>query len=122
MRDQTRVVIGFGSIWGLFALGALILGAITFGASDSALEAIALTLYGLTILPACILSIWFRKSAGSWLIVLSLITAVALTHKELAQIANDLPKRSMVSELLTDFVVAAIPAALGLLLVRREPK
>ena len=51
MRDRTKVIIGFGSIWGLFAFGALLYGSFTLGANVTLPEVVALALYGLTILP-----------------------------------------------------------------------
>jgi hypothetical protein len=118
MRDRTKVIIGFGSIWGLWALGVLIFSAFSIGANDSRPEIIAFVLYGLTMFPACILAMWFRKYAATWLIILSAIAAFGFTYQLIAQGSNQ--KVEMMGRSLTFFVIAGIPALLGTLLLRGE--
>jgi hypothetical protein len=45
MRDSTKVIIGFGSIWGLFAFGGTLFSSFAIGANDSAPEVLAILLY-----------------------------------------------------------------------------
>ena len=52
MRDSTKVIIGFGSIWGLFAFAGMLFSSFTIGSNDSAPEVLTILLYGLTILPS----------------------------------------------------------------------
>src|ERR1700733_1103702 len=108
MRDSTKVVIGLGSIWGLFMFGGLLFSSFTMGANDSLPEVLAILLNGLTILPSCILAIWFAKPAAMWLMLLTPITAFGLAYEILHL-------RSSASEIAWAFVVALIPGAIGLL-------
>ena len=72
------MIIGFGSIWGLFAFGGMLFSSFTIGTNDSAPEVLTILLNGLTILPSCILAIWFMRYAPLWLMLLSPITALGL--------------------------------------------
>jgi hypothetical protein len=49
MRDSTKVIISFGSIWGLFPFGGMLLNSFMLGANDSAPEILAILRNGLTI-------------------------------------------------------------------------
>ena len=121
MRDQTKVIIGFGSIWGLYVFGAGVFNFLFIGfagTNDSIPELTALVLYGLTLLPACILAIWFRKVAAIWLIILSAIMAFGGTYQLIAQASSH--KAQMIENGLTYFVIAGIPALLGTLLLKSE--
>ena len=120
MRDMTKVVLGFGSIWGLFAFGAMLFGSFTFGANDSTPEVVAIILYGLTILPACILAIWFRKQAALWLILLSPIAAFGFVYQA---VGGSIDGETMIGKsvgLITPLIVAAVPALIGMYLLRSE--
>jgi hypothetical protein len=81
MRESTKVIIGFGSIWGLYAFGGMLFSSFTIGTNDSAPEVFAILLNGLTILPSCILAIWFMRYAAIWLMLLSPITAFGLVYQ-----------------------------------------
>ena len=118
MRDRTKVIIGFGSIWGLFALGALLIGSFTIGANDTAPGIAALVLYGLTILPSCILAIWYRKSSAVWLIVLSAIALFGFVYQVVIQRRAGEPFDVLLSHLLSSVIIAAVPGFLGTLLLR----
>ena len=120
MRDLTKVTIGFGSIWGLFAFGAMLFGSFTIGANDSAPEIIAIVLYGLTVLPSCILAIWFQKRAAIWLIALSPITAFGFIYQVLAQSGADKAYGAMARGVALSLIIAVIPGFLGMLLLRTE--
>lgn len=120
MRDLTKVTIGFGSIWGLFAFGAMLFGSFTIGANDSAPEIIAIVLYGLTVLPSCILAIWFQKHAAMWLIALSPITAFGFIYQVLAQSGADKAYGAMARGIALSLIIAVIPGFLGILLLRTE--
>jgi hypothetical protein len=81
MRDSTKVIIGFGSIWGLFAFAGMLFSSLTIGANDSAPEVLTILLYGLTILPSRILAIWFMRYAALSLMLLATITAFGLVYQ-----------------------------------------
>jgi hypothetical protein len=120
MRDSTKVIIGFGSIWGLFFFGGMLLSSFTLGANDSVPEVLAILLNGLTILPSCIYAIWFMRYAALWLMFLSAITAFGLVYQE---IHSSKPVGDFWGEaggLTWALIVAAIPAAIGILLFRRQ--
>ena len=120
MRDSTKVIIGFGSIWGLYALGAVLFASFTIGSNDTLPEIVALILYGLTILPSCILAIWFRKYAATWLIALTPISAFGLIYQVIAQNrANQLA--TMTPGVAFPLIAIAIPGFIGVLLLRAEP-
>jgi hypothetical protein len=51
MRGSTKVIIGVGSIWGLFELGSAILGSFTIGSNDTTPEVVANIISGFGILP-----------------------------------------------------------------------
>jgi hypothetical protein len=119
MRDSTKVIIGFGSIWGLVAFGGMLFSSFTIGANDSAPEVLAILLYGLTILPSCILAIWFMRYAALWLMLLTPITAIGLVYQAiLSRPAGDY--RTVVGGVAEALIVGAIPGVIGLLLFRRR--
>src|ERR1700722_11012976 len=89
MRSTTKAIIGFGSILGLYALGAMVYGSFFLGANESNPEIVAMLLYGLTFLPACLLAIWFRKLAGWWLLCLFPATALGFIYQTVVQSASD---------------------------------
>jgi hypothetical protein len=119
MRDSTKVIIGFGSIWGLFAFVGMLFASFTVGANDSAPEVLAILLYGLTILPSCILAIWFIRYAALWLMLLAPITASGLFYQAIlsSAAADHWPVAGRVAQAV---IVAAIPGVIGLLLFRRR--
>lgn len=119
MRDSTKVIIGFGSIWGLFAFGGMLFSSFTIGANDSAPEVLSILLYGLTILPSCILAIWFMRYAAVWLMLLAPITAIGLVYQAIhSRTAGDY--WTVVGGMAEALIVAAIPGVIGLLLFRRR--
>jgi hypothetical protein len=120
MRDSTKVIIGFGLIWGLFAFGSMLFSSFTIGANDSAPEVVAILLYGLTILPSCILAIWFMRSAALWLMLLSPITACGLVYQVIHSRKPAGNTWAVAGGLAEALVVAAIPGAIGALLFRRR--
>ena len=120
MRDRTKVIIGFGSIWGLFAFGAMVFSSFTIGSNDSTPEIVAIILYGITILPSCILAIWFRKYAAMWLIALSPITAFGFIYQVITQSSTDKAFGAMARGITFFLITAAIPGLLGMLLLRTE--
>ena len=120
MRDSTKVIIGFGSIWGLYAFGAMVLGSFTIGVNDSAPEVVAILLYGLTVLPSCILAIWFRKYAATWLLMLFPITAFGFIYQTVRQGVDGKADWAVVRSIAVLMIVAAIPGLIGVLLFRSE--
>lgn len=118
MRDSTKVIIGFGSIWGLLAFGVMVWGSFTMGWDDSLPTRVAIVLYGLTILPSCILAIWFRKQAASWLIILALITAFEFIYQVRAKKNGDRSYGTIASSMVFSLIIASIPALVGALLFR----
>jgi hypothetical protein len=120
MRDSTKVIIGFGSIWGLFAFGGMLFGSLTIGSNDSAPEVLAILLNGLTILPSCILAIWFMRYAALWLMVLFPITAFGLVYQAIHSRTPAENYWNVVGGITEALIVAAIPGAIGILLFRRQ--
>lgn len=121
MRDLTKVIIGFGSIWGLFALGAMLIGSFTIGSNDTVPEIVAIVLYGLTILPTCILAIWYRRTAAVWLITLAPIAAFGFIYQIIGQADNNKAYESLWRDVPVGLFIAAIPGLLGILLLRSDP-
>jgi hypothetical protein len=120
MRDSTKVVIGFGSIWGLFAFGSLLFSSFTMGANDSAAEVVAFLLYGLTILPSCILAIWFTGYAAVWLMLITPLTAVGFVHQVIYAKNPTGQCWATVGSIAQALILAAIPGLIGLFLFRRR--
>jgi hypothetical protein len=120
MRDSTKVIIGFGSIWGLFAFGGMLFSSFTIGSNDSAPEVVAILLYGLTILPSCICAIWFMRYAALWLVFLSPITAFGLVYQVIHSRKPTGDSWTVAGGLAEALIVAAIPGAIGMLLFRRQ--
>ena len=120
MRDSTKVVIGFGSIWGLYALGATLLGSFTMGSNDTTPEIVAVVLYGLTLLPSCILAIWFQRRAAIWLLCLSGISLFGFMYQAFAQGLVSQPVTKLVGSLSWMLFLVAVPALLGVALLRTE--
>jgi hypothetical protein len=115
MRGGTKVVIGFGSIWGLYAFGIVVVTSFTIGANDTFPEILAVVLYGFTIVPACIAAIWRRRAAAIWLFVLSGITAFGFAYQQIIQ-PNLAPLR--LRDMAIQIIISAIPAVIGFLLLR----
>jgi hypothetical protein len=122
MRDRTKVIIGFGSIWGLFAFGALLYGSFTLGANVTLPEVVALALYGLTILPSCIIAIWYRRLVAYWLIALSPVVAFGFVYQLIAQNTSETASGQMASRIAFFVIIAGIPALIGALLLTAEPR
>jgi hypothetical protein len=120
MRDSTKVIIGFGSIWGLYAFGVMVLGSFTIGVNDSGPEIVAISLYGLTILPSCILAIWFRKYAAIWLMILFPITALGFIYQTVQRGADGPSDWALLRGIALFMIVAAIPGLIGVLLFRSD--
>jgi hypothetical protein len=120
MRDSTKVIIGFGSIWGLFAFGGMLFSSFTIGTNDSAPEVLVILLYGLTILPSCIFAIWFMRYAALWLMILFPITAFGLVYQVIHSRTPAGDYWTVVGGMAEALIVAAIPGAIGLLLFRRQ--
>ena len=120
MRDSTKVIIGFGSIWGLFAFGGMLFSSFTIGSNDSAPEVLTILLYGLTILPSCILAIWFMRYAALWLMVLFPITAFGLVYQAIHSWTPAENYWSLVGGIAEALIVAGVPGAIGILLFRRQ--
>ena len=120
MRDSTKVIIGFGSIWGLYAFGGMLFSSFTIGTDDSASGVLAVLLNGLTILPSCILAIWFMRYAGIWLIALFPITAFGVVYQVIHSRVPAGGQWTVVGDVAWGLIVAAIPGAIGILLFRRQ--
>jgi hypothetical protein len=117
-----KVAIGLGSIWGLFAFGILLVGSFTLGLNDTLPEIIAITLYGLTILPSCVLAIWFRKYAAFWLIALTPVAAFGFIYQVIAQHNSDIGIGALIRGIISLLIIALIPALIGLFLLRADTK
>jgi len=118
VRDKTKVVLGFGSIWGLFALGAMLIGSFTLGTNDSPPEVIAIVLYGLTILPSCILAIWFRKQMAIWLATLSVIAIFGFVYQVAGLFVDGRTIAEKSISLIVPLMIASIPGLIGVYLLR----
>lgn len=121
MRDQLKVIIGFGSIWGLFAFGSILLSSFALGVNDTAPERLALMLYALTILPACILAIWYRRASGFWLVALAILTLCGFTYQVVVQASEVTPYKVSLGDVASTVFFSSIPALLGVSLLRTSP-
>jgi len=101
----------------LFAFGACLWGSFTIGSNDTAPEIVAIVLYGLSILPACILAIWFQKGAALWLIALFPITLYGSVYQMVKGPAVG-DYKSLAREVMYILIISAIPGLLGFLLLR----
>ena len=117
-----KVIIGFGSIWGLFALGLTLISSFTFESNDTTPEIAAIALYGLTILPASILSIWYRKIAACWLIALSPIAAFGFLYQIAMQVNRAKSVGLLIGDLVGLLLIAAVPGFLGICMFRTKPQ
>ncbi len=121
MRDQLKVIIGFGSIWGVFVLGGILLSSFTMGANDTAPETLALFLYAFTTLPSCILAIWHRRACGCWLIGLSVVTLYGFAYQIVVKAdQNASYGMSLGAFAWMSFFIMA-PALIGVALLRTPP-
>src|ERR1039458_2483365 len=118
MRNQAKMIIGFGSMWGLIAFGFMVLNSFDLGSNDTAPEVVAVVLYGLTVLPACIVAIWYHKVSAVWLLVLSFITAFGFIYQVVEQAARENAYRSIPRGLIGPLLIAVISGIIGILLRR----
>jgi len=116
VRDHVKVVIGVGCAWGLYALLATHVDEFNFTFNDSVLEIVSIMAYGLSLLPACILAIWYRKVAAIWLILLTPVAAVGFIYQITSHAAIEKAKGDYNSDLWTAAISASIPAILGIIL------
>jgi hypothetical protein len=119
MRNRTKVVIGSGAVWGLFTFGFVPFSSFILGANDTAPEIATILLYGLTILPACILAIWFMRYAAWWLMILSPMSALGFVYQIAIQHrAADESNWIVLRAICILLIIAAIPGLIGSLLLR----
>jgi hypothetical protein len=119
MRDTTKVVVGFGCIWGLLSLCGIAFGTLTMGENDSLPEGVALLLYGFTILPACLLAIKYPRHAAYWLLALAPISAFGFIYQAV-KVAGKNSHPSLAQRVCLSLLAASIPAVLGTFLMRSE--
>jgi hypothetical protein len=117
LRGRTKAVIGVGCFWGVVAFAVTLPGAFTIGVNDSAPEIVALLLYGFTMLPACILAIWFLRYSAVWWIGLFPMTAFGLIY-QMASASGD--HGTLVRGIAASLVLALIPGLVGALLLLSE--
>ena len=122
MRDSAKVVIVLGSIWGLFVFGSVVFAAVFLPSNVTVPEVIAVLLNGLTLLPSCILAIWFPRKAAAWLIFLTGLSLFGLVYAAMVQGLVRAPLVTVLESLAWPIVLAFIPALLGVLLLRTAPK
>lgn len=122
MRDLTKVVIGFGSIWGLFVLGGALFGSFTIGSNDTIPEIVAWSLNGLSILPCCILAIWVQRTAAWWLVIVSVVSVFGFAYQIFTKDLHKPPGALFGETIWTLLFLAGIPALLGVLLLRSSPR
>jgi hypothetical protein len=120
MRDSTKVIIGFGSTWSLYAFGGMLFSSFTIGTKDSAPEVLAILLNGLTIPPSCILAIWLMRYAAIWLMALFPITAYGVIYQVIHSRNPVGGQWTVVGDMAWGLIVAAIPGAIGIILFRRQ--
>jgi hypothetical protein len=94
----------------------------TIGANDTEPEVIAILLYGLTVLPACLLAIRFPKSSGIWLILVSLVSGFGFVYQACSTRQPDESFGAFLKGLIGLLVIACIPGAIGGGLLRIERK
>ena len=126
MRDQTKVIIGFGSIWGLFALGVLLVGAFTIGWSTLAFASGRLvhrigerlpSVIGIVvhILGLLLFMVAFEHGIG-WVIAASLVTGAGiglLSPALTVVVQNSVPVARMGSATTSQQFIRQVGAALG---------
>jgi len=119
MSSALKVVIGLGSIWGLFSFGFMAVNSFTIGANDTAPEIIAILLYGFTVLPACLVAIRFPRPSGVWLLFVSLVACLGFVYQTFSSTRPpDESHGSFLRGSISILVVACIPAAIGGCLLR----
>ena len=123
VRDAARVAIGLGCVWGLYAFVAMVLNSMNFGPSDTLPYVVMMVVYGLTLLPSCLLSIWYPKFPALWLVALGPLTAAGFLYQIVGRTSWEKAMGNFTSDVLTALFLAAIPFALGIVLfVTRERK
>jgi hypothetical protein len=120
LRGRTKVVIGFGCVWGLFAFSITLTGAFTIGVDDTGPEIVSLLFYGLTILPACVLAIWFPKFSAVWLIGLFPVKAFGLVYQMAQNATASGDHRALARGVAGALVLALVPGFIGVLLLWSE--
>jgi hypothetical protein len=77
-------------------------------------------LYTLTLLPAAICAIWFKRIGGIWMIAVSALGAIALCSQEIARYHRSDGPLALGASLLWWLFVAAIPAAIGGVILKHD--
>lgn len=121
MRDLTKVIIGFGSIWGLLACGAVAASFLFVGKGDTASEMVTMALYGFTILPACLFAIRYPRISGWWLLIVAGITTIGLGYQEFCHSGHREMHGEFLEHILQSLIIAGIPALIGYSLLRSLP-
>lgn len=113
MSSARKVIIGLGSIWGLWAFGVMVVTSFTIGANDTAPEVVAIVLYGFTVLPACLLAIRFPRASGSWLVFLSFVSGYGFAYQAFCTRLPDESFGAFLKGLIVFLMIACIPGVIG---------
>lgn len=113
-----RAAIAVAIIYGAFVLIAVAPMFYLFSSQEpeSLLFELATAMYTLTVLPAAILAIWWRKVSATWMICVAIVSALALTLSEVARHRTSDGVADLVYSLAWWIFVASIPGWLGWLL------
>lgn len=117
MRDSTKVIIGLGSIWGVFVLGGTILASFAIGAKDTTPEVVALIVSGFGILPCCLLAIWRRRIAAWSLLGIAAVCGYGFTYQTVFRRSQE-SSSSLLGNAASALLFTCIPGLIGFLLLR----
>lgn len=112
-RSLSILVFSLAGLCGLWGCLALPMAIFTIGANDSAPETWALLLPA-TLLPTCVLALWWRSQAAVWLLVLGVLWIYGMTwQRHYMETVRHFPQGSLWTLFLGDFLPGYFVLGLG---------
>jgi hypothetical protein len=113
-RTLSMIVFSLAGLCGLWGCAALPMAIFTIGVNDSVPEVWALLLPA-TLLPTCIIALWWRRQASVWLLLLGMIWIYGMTwQRHYMETIRHFPQESLWAFFLGAFMPAYLILGLGI--------
>lgn len=121
INEKAAIIIA--AVYGAFLFVAIApMYLFSFQQPGSLLIRISGGFYIFTILPAALISIWWKKVGGIWMIMISIAAALALCIDEIVRHRPEAGVRSLVFGLIWWILISMIPGFIGVTLLTARKK
>jgi hypothetical protein len=122
---RTFAVVGAGFIRGVFAFLFVMASTLVVRIDATIPFEITFLSYGLSIAPACVVGIWFRRTAAIWLIGVAILSGFGFFYQEIVDARRGaLPGQGVAGwigwNVAFPLAISAVPAVIGMLLLWAE--